>query len=55
MSAGLVGTRRDGRCEFRYIDTGPLGPIVTRWLTATDPHADGPSDGGPDAGGADWP
>lgn len=30
-SAGLVTTRRDGRCKFHYIDTTPLKTIVDRW------------------------
>lgn len=34
-AAGLVETRREGRYKFRYIDTTPLEPIVTRWLTKT--------------------
>lgn len=31
-SAGLVETRREGRYKFHYINTGPLRPIVERWL-----------------------
>jgi len=31
--AGLVETRREGRYKFHYINTGPLEPIVERWLT----------------------
>ena len=31
-AAGLVTTRRDGRYKFHHIDTGPLEPIVRRWL-----------------------
>ena len=31
-AAGLVTTRRDGRYKFHHINTGPLGPIVDRWL-----------------------
>ena len=30
-SAGLVTTRRQGRCKFHYLDTGPLKGIVARW------------------------
>jgi len=30
-SAGLVTTRRVGRCKFHYVDTAPLGAIVERW------------------------
>ena len=29
---GLVTTRREGRYKFHHIDTGPLEPIVDRWL-----------------------
>ena len=32
-AAGLVATQRDGRYKFHHIDTRPLEPIVTRWLT----------------------
>ncbi len=35
-AAGLVTTRRDGRYKFHHIDTGPLEPIVDRWLTRSD-------------------
>lgn len=31
-AAGLVTTRRDGRYKFHHINTGPLQPIVDRWL-----------------------
>ncbi len=31
-AAGLVTTRREGRYKFHHIDTGPLEPIVDRWL-----------------------
>lgn len=31
--AGLVETRREGRYKFHHINTAPLEPIVTRWLT----------------------
>jgi DNA-binding transcriptional ArsR family regulator len=30
-SAGLVGTRREGRYKFHYLDTTPLGEIARRW------------------------
>jgi DNA-binding transcriptional ArsR family regulator len=30
-SAGLVRTRREGRCKFHELDTGPLRAIVERW------------------------
>src|SRR5262249_16288210 len=30
-SAGLLTTRRQGRCKFHYIDTRPLRSIVERW------------------------
>jgi DNA-binding transcriptional ArsR family regulator len=39
-AAGLVETRREGRYKFHSINTSPLEPIVTRWLTTPDPHAD---------------
>jgi DNA-binding transcriptional ArsR family regulator len=32
-AAGLVATRREGRYKFHHIDTRPLEPLVTRWLT----------------------
>ena len=32
-SAGLITTRREGRCKFHYLETGPLNAIVKRWLT----------------------
>ena len=32
-AAGLVTTRRQGRCTFHHIDTAPLTVIVERWLT----------------------
>lgn len=32
-AAGLVSTRREGRCKFHYLDTAPLqDAIVNRWL-----------------------
>jgi DNA-binding transcriptional ArsR family regulator len=30
-SAGLVTTRRQGRCKFHHLDTTPLKAIVERW------------------------
>ena len=33
--AGLVETSREGRYKFHYINTGPLEPIVERWLKKT--------------------
>ena len=38
-TAGLVETRREGRYKFHYIDTGPLEPIVERWLGKADKDA----------------
>lgn len=29
--AGLMRTRRDGRCKFHFIDTSPLRAIADRW------------------------
>ena len=31
-AAGLVETRREGRCKFHFIITTPLKPIIERWL-----------------------
>jgi DNA-binding transcriptional ArsR family regulator len=31
-SAGLVTTKRQGRCKFHYLKTDPLLAIVQRWL-----------------------
>ena len=31
-AAGLVHSRREGRCKFHHVDTGPLDEIVKRWL-----------------------
>jgi DNA-binding transcriptional ArsR family regulator len=41
-AAGLVETRREGRYKFHYLNTGPLEPIVERWLNRPDKDADGP-------------
>lgn len=30
-SAGLLTTRREGRCKFHFVDTTPLLTIVERW------------------------
>jgi DNA-binding transcriptional ArsR family regulator len=53
-TAGLVETRREGRYKFHYINTGPLEPIIERWLTkpAKDP---GRPDGGADTDGKKGP
>jgi DNA-binding transcriptional ArsR family regulator len=40
-SAGLVETRREGRYKFHYINTGPLEPIIERWLTKSNEGAVG--------------
>jgi DNA-binding transcriptional ArsR family regulator len=34
-AAGLVSTKRKGRCKFHYLDTTPLNVIVRRWLKPT--------------------
>jgi len=39
-AAGLVTTRRDGRYMFHHINTGPLEPIVDRWLTSSGKAGD---------------
>lgn len=31
-AAGLISTRRQGRCKFHDINTAPLRAIVDRWL-----------------------
>jgi DNA-binding transcriptional ArsR family regulator len=38
-SAGLITTRREGRCKFHHLETGPLNAIVKRWLTPPRPGA----------------
>lgn len=43
-SAGLVETRREGRYKFHSINTGPLEPIVTRWLITPGPNPDSGTD-----------
>ena len=30
--AGLIGTKREGRFKFHYLDTRPLEHIADRWL-----------------------
>jgi DNA-binding transcriptional ArsR family regulator len=30
-AAGLVHTRKEGRCKFHDVDTSPLAAIATRW------------------------
>jgi DNA-binding transcriptional ArsR family regulator len=37
--AGLVETRREGRYKFHYINTGPLEPIIERWLNRPEKDA----------------
>lgn len=31
-AAGLIETRREGRCKFHHLNTRPLERIVDRWL-----------------------
>jgi len=31
-AAGLLSTKREGRCKYHYLDTAPLNAIVKRWL-----------------------
>lgn len=38
-AAGLVETRREGRCKFHYLNTTPLESIVERWLGTPDNDA----------------
>ena len=33
-AAGLVHTRKEGRCKFHDVDTSPLAAIAQRWPTA---------------------
>lgn len=33
-AAGLISTRRQGRCKFHDINTSPLRAIVDRWLSS---------------------
>lgn len=50
-TAGLVGTRREGRYKFHYINTRPLEPIIKRWLNRPDNDAGGRPDSGADTEG----
>nr|WP_043536769.1 metalloregulator ArsR/SmtB family transcription factor [Saccharomonospora cyanea] len=34
--AGLVITRREGRCKFHWLDTSPLRAITDRWPVNDD-------------------
>lgn len=43
-AAGLVESRREGRYKFHYINTGPLEPIVERWLTKATCRQDSDAD-----------
>ena len=36
-AAGLIRTRREGRCKFHHLDTRPLEHLADRWLRP-DPH-----------------
>jgi DNA-binding transcriptional ArsR family regulator len=47
--AGLVETRREGRYKFHYINTGPLEPIVERWLSNTGETEQVGDNTGPDS------
>jgi DNA-binding transcriptional ArsR family regulator len=31
-AAGLIETKREGRCKFHYLNTRPLERIADRWL-----------------------
>jgi DNA-binding transcriptional ArsR family regulator len=31
-AAGLLRTRREGRCKYHFVDVTPLNAIVNRWL-----------------------
>lgn len=53
-AAGLVETRREGRYKFHHINTGPLEPLIGRWLSKPGKHAAGPDSGAnADGKGAD--
>ena len=41
-AAGLIQTRREGRCKFHYINTAPLDHLADRWRAgeAKEPHED---------------
>jgi DNA-binding transcriptional ArsR family regulator len=47
-AAGLVETRREGRCKFHYLDTRPLEPIIGRWLSTYDKNAGRLDSGAPE-------
>ncbi len=32
QAAGLIETRREGRCKFHYVNTRPLERLLDRWL-----------------------
>jgi DNA-binding transcriptional ArsR family regulator len=34
-AAGLVHTRKEGRCKFHDVDTSPLAAIAHRWPVST--------------------
>lgn len=34
-AAGLIETRREGRCKFHYLNPSPLEHILDRWLPRT--------------------
>jgi DNA-binding transcriptional ArsR family regulator len=38
--AGLVRTRREGRCKFHHLDVAPLREIAERWATDDQKEAD---------------
>ncbi|MFI1394296.1 ArsR/SmtB family transcription factor [Streptomyces sp. NPDC020681] len=37
-AAGLIETRREGRCKFHDLNTEPLERIATRWLRRDRPE-----------------
>lgn len=40
-AAGLVTTRREGRCKFHFLDTAPLvDAVVNRWLKSKHKEED---------------
>ncbi|MFI8436997.1 ArsR/SmtB family transcription factor [Streptomyces sp. NPDC079020] len=43
-AAGLVGTRREGRCKFHDLNTAPLRRIAERWPV---PDTSGPEKSAP--------
>ncbi|MFG2288405.1 ArsR/SmtB family transcription factor [Streptomyces sp. NPDC048595] len=38
-SAGLVRSRREGRCKFHDLNTEPLERVMTRWLRPDAPES----------------